>query len=213
MEEKKNFRPPIDARAAPTHRDSSYSSSFYSSSISLLFFFFTKRTTHLFFSLTSTTKNAFFPFSSPLFQTPISTRTTMLRKLVSGPRKNKPGTVPVHLNVYDLTPINGYAYWLGLGVYHSGVQGNPLTNSLSFLHLFSFFSFTSPNPNRGALQFTSPAKKKKKSCSDQIFWLFGTTLSVCLFVCQLSLLIIILLIQPYSVIWVYNSTCFSFLSW
>ncbi|TKY74779.1 DeSI protein [Spatholobus suberectus] len=46
----------------------------------------------------------------------------MLRKLVSGPRKNKPGTVPVHLNVYDLTTINGYAYWLGLGVYHSGVQ-------------------------------------------------------------------------------------------
>ncbi|KAL5160470.1 DeSI-like protein [Glycine soja] len=32
------------------------------------------------------------------------------------------GSVPVHLNVYDLTPINGYAYWFGLGVYHSGVQ-------------------------------------------------------------------------------------------
>ncbi|KAI9198146.1 hypothetical protein LWI28_011000 [Acer negundo] len=32
------------------------------------------------------------------------------------------GSVPVHLNVYDLTPMNGYAYWLGLGVYHSGVQ-------------------------------------------------------------------------------------------
>ncbi|KAK4350213.1 hypothetical protein RND71_029526 [Anisodus tanguticus] len=32
------------------------------------------------------------------------------------------GSVPVHLNVYDLTSINGYAYWLGLGVYHSGVQ-------------------------------------------------------------------------------------------
>lgn len=31
--------------------------------------------------------------------------------------------MPVHLNVYDLTPFNGYAYWLGLGVYHSGVQG------------------------------------------------------------------------------------------
>ncbi|CAB4272930.1 unnamed protein product [Prunus armeniaca] len=32
------------------------------------------------------------------------------------------GSVSVYLNVYDLTPFNGYAYWLGLGVYHSGVQ-------------------------------------------------------------------------------------------
>ncbi|CAN4081478.1 unnamed protein product [Withania somnifera] len=36
-------------------------------------------------------------------------------------RKRKTGVVPVYLSVYDLTPINGYAYWLGLGVYHSGV--------------------------------------------------------------------------------------------
>ncbi|PWA44934.1 hypothetical protein CTI12_AA521950 [Artemisia annua] len=34
----------------------------------------------------------------------------------------KAGSVPVYLNVYDLTSINEYAYWLGLGVYHSGVQ-------------------------------------------------------------------------------------------
>ncbi|KAL2936168.1 hypothetical protein RDABS01_028991 [Bienertia sinuspersici] len=32
------------------------------------------------------------------------------------------GSIPVYLNVYDITPINGYAYWVGLGVYHSGVQ-------------------------------------------------------------------------------------------
>ncbi|OIW16948.1 hypothetical protein TanjilG_08338 [Lupinus angustifolius] len=32
------------------------------------------------------------------------------------------GSVPVYLNVYDLTQINVYAYWFGLGVYHSGVQ-------------------------------------------------------------------------------------------
>ncbi|KAI4325226.1 hypothetical protein MLD38_030643 [Melastoma candidum] len=32
------------------------------------------------------------------------------------------GSMPVYLNVYDLTPVNGYAYWVGLGVYHSGVQ-------------------------------------------------------------------------------------------
>ncbi|KAJ9178950.1 hypothetical protein P3X46_010792 [Hevea brasiliensis] len=36
--------------------------------------------------------------------------------------KDSRGSVPVYLNVYDLTPMNGYAYWLGLGVYHSGVQ-------------------------------------------------------------------------------------------
>lgn len=42
--------------------------------------------------------------------------------VLSGKRKTG-AAVPVYLNVYDLTPINGYAYWLGLGVYHSGVQG------------------------------------------------------------------------------------------
>ncbi|XP_058724891.1 deSI-like protein At4g17486 [Vicia villosa] len=46
----------------------------------------------------------------------------MLCHLVPLPRKKKPGSVPVYLNVYDLTPMNGYAYWFGLGVYHSGVQ-------------------------------------------------------------------------------------------
>lgn len=47
----------------------------------------------------------------------------MLCRMVTVPRKKKTGSVPVYLNVYDLTPMNGYAYWLGLGIYHSGVQG------------------------------------------------------------------------------------------
>ncbi|KAG6468377.1 hypothetical protein ZIOFF_073053 [Zingiber officinale] len=39
-------------------------------------------------------------------------------------RERRPAaSASVYLNVYDLTPINGYAYWVGLGVYHSGVQG------------------------------------------------------------------------------------------
>lgn len=42
--------------------------------------------------------------------------------MVLMPRKKRVGSVPVYLNVYDLTPINGYAYWFGLGIYHSGVQ-------------------------------------------------------------------------------------------
>ncbi len=32
--------------------------------------------------------------------------------------------VPVHLNVYDLTPMNHYVYWVGLGIYHSGIEAH-----------------------------------------------------------------------------------------
>ncbi|KAJ6843379.1 deSI-like protein [Iris pallida] len=32
------------------------------------------------------------------------------------------GNTPVYLNVYDLTPANGYVYWAGLGIFHSGVE-------------------------------------------------------------------------------------------
>jgi PPPDE putative peptidase domain len=32
-----------------------------------------------------------------------------------------PGT-PVNVNVYDLGEMNGYISWLGVGVYHSGVE-------------------------------------------------------------------------------------------
>lgn len=37
-----------------------------------------------------------------------------------------PGDTPVYLNVYDLTHMNGYVYWAGFGVFHSGVEGNSL---------------------------------------------------------------------------------------
>ncbi|KAJ6850345.1 uncharacterized protein M6B38_264720 [Iris pallida] len=48
----------------------------------------------------------------------------LLKRAFSGKKKCRQpdASVPVFLNVYDLTPINGYAYWLGLGVYHSGLQ-------------------------------------------------------------------------------------------
>lgn len=39
------------------------------------------------------------------------------------PASYGPGKTPVYLNVYDLTPMNGYVYWAGLGIFHSGVEG------------------------------------------------------------------------------------------
>ncbi|CAL5349190.1 unnamed protein product [Camellia sinensis] len=33
-----------------------------------------------------------------------------------------PGNTPVYLNVYDLTHMNGYVYWAGFGIFHSGVE-------------------------------------------------------------------------------------------
>ncbi|KAK9145043.1 hypothetical protein Sjap_004946 [Stephania japonica] len=37
-------------------------------------------------------------------------------------KKRNPRFAPVYLNVYDLHPINGSIHWLGLGLYHSGIQ-------------------------------------------------------------------------------------------
>ncbi|KAF6166603.1 hypothetical protein GIB67_005465 [Kingdonia uniflora] len=47
-------------------------------------------------------------------------RFCMFSKLRSG--GHSPGNTPVYLNVYDLTPMNGYVYWAGLGIFHSGVE-------------------------------------------------------------------------------------------
>ncbi|ESQ53987.1 hypothetical protein EUTSA_v10025954mg [Eutrema salsugineum] len=46
----------------------------------------------------------------------------MFCRNVSVRRKKKAGSVPVRLNVYDLTPMNVYGYWLGIGIYHSGLE-------------------------------------------------------------------------------------------
>ena len=65
-------------------------------------------------------------------------------RMVMLSKKKKKGAEPVYLNVYDLTPMNGYAYWLGLGVYHSGVQGVSfiyLVYALLFYFIFFFGVF------------------------------------------------------------------------
>lgn len=44
------------------------------------------------------------------------------------------GSSPVYLNVYDLTPMNGYFYWAGIGIYHSGVEGTFFPSSIRINH-------------------------------------------------------------------------------
>ncbi|GFS42349.1 PPPDE putative thiol peptidase family protein [Actinidia rufa] len=43
----------------------------------------------------------------------------------SSKENNKGGSnrALLYLNVYDLTPINSYLYWFGLGIFHSGIEG------------------------------------------------------------------------------------------
>lgn len=43
------------------------------------------------------------------------------------------GRTLLYLNVYDLTPVNKYLYWFGLGVFHSGIEGVLRWVSLSAL--------------------------------------------------------------------------------
>ncbi|ERN00211.1 hypothetical protein AMTRI_Chr13g115900 [Amborella trichopoda] len=37
-------------------------------------------------------------------------------------RRNGGNRTQLYLNVYDLTPINNYLYWVGLGIFHSGIE-------------------------------------------------------------------------------------------
>lgn len=49
-----------------------------------------------------------------------STRFCMFPKVRAASKTT--GDTPVYLNVYDLTPVNGYVYWAGFGIFHSGVE-------------------------------------------------------------------------------------------
>ncbi|KAJ0105269.1 hypothetical protein Patl1_18427 [Pistacia atlantica] len=46
-----------------------------------------------------------------------------LTKEQSSGRSNR---VALFLNVYDLTPVNNYLYWFGLGIFHSGIEAHGL---------------------------------------------------------------------------------------
>lgn len=53
------------------------------------------------------------------------------------------GSTPVYLNVYDLTPMNGYAYWAGFGIFHSGVEGRVIHSFCCPFHCYELFEVLS----------------------------------------------------------------------
>ncbi|CAN1323564.1 DeSI-like protein At4g17486 [Linum perenne] len=57
------------------------------------------------------------------------------------------GKAPVYLNVYDLTPVNGYVYWAGLGIFHSGVEEPKQCPGFKFRRSI-FVGTTSLDPNQ-----------------------------------------------------------------
>ncbi|KAK6946209.1 PPPDE peptidase domain [Dillenia turbinata] len=68
----------------------------------------------------SVSKNGWKSFMPLPLRCKSSTRFCIFPKVKSA--SYSPGRTPVYLNVYDLTLINGYIYWAGLGIFHSGVE-------------------------------------------------------------------------------------------
>jgi len=93
-------------------------------------------------------------------------------------------TYPVTLNVYDLTPINNYLHWCGLGIFHSAVEGErQARNGDSFRR--GFFRFREEWVRRSYCSFEITIRfsfyrnscfysmKKRVSLSDQQDLRFG----------------------------------------
>lgn len=59
---------------------------------------------------------------------PLSSRSSSVPdSCLSGPKDKEHGHghgALLYLNVYDLTPLNNYLYWIGLGIFHSGIEGD-----------------------------------------------------------------------------------------
>ncbi|RRT40240.1 hypothetical protein B296_00051205 [Ensete ventricosum] len=50
-------------------------------------------------------------------------RSSLTKSVSDDGGKDGSGRTHLYLNVYDLTPVNKYLYWFGLGVFHSGIEG------------------------------------------------------------------------------------------
>ncbi|KAL1200603.1 DeSI-like protein [Cardamine amara subsp. amara] len=51
---------------------------------------------------------------------------------------------PAYLNVYDLTPVNNYLHWFGIGIFHSGIEA----------HVFEYCYGAHGYPTSGVYELT-----------------------------------------------------------
>lgn len=93
--------------------------------------------------MTSKPKKGWKSISSSHLKTKSAAHFCLLPKAKSD--RYGPGDTPVYLNVYDLTPMNGYVYWAGLGIFHSGVEGTLSSDfSSSYFVIHCYFCVNLP---------------------------------------------------------------------
>jgi len=47
-----------------------------------------------------------------------------MRPITSDSDSSSSSRAQLYLNVYDLTPLNNYMYWFGVGIFHSGIEAH-----------------------------------------------------------------------------------------
>ncbi|WOL07159.1 hypothetical protein Cni_G15897 [Canna indica] len=95
----------------------------------------------------------------------ILSKSSSVKGMGNGEGGDGSGRTHVYLNVYDLTPINKYLYWFGLGIFHSGIE----------VHEMEYGFGAHDYPTSGVFQV------EPKSCPGFVFrrsvWLGTTNMS------------------------------------
>ncbi|KAL6867671.1 hypothetical protein ACP4OV_015695 [Aristida adscensionis] len=63
-----------------------------------------------------------------------------------------PDDTPVYLNVYDLTPMNGYIYWAGLGIFYSGIEVMNIGETFCKVHAVEYAFGAHDYPTSGVFE-------------------------------------------------------------
>ncbi|KAB5564128.1 hypothetical protein DKX38_004182 [Salix brachista] len=74
--------------------------------------------------------------------------------------------VMLYLNIYDLTPINNYLYWFGLGIFHSGIEGLRLEGYEQMHHCYALLHLSPSNQETFPDQYELNMERRDAICSN-----------------------------------------------